>query len=848
MEHIVAFASHKTHGYLLNNLLLNASFDLPLTAELKFSLQLFLLEHWVFPTMRVWWTADALMGRLETIITIPSQPIVNSTYTDYEVGDYDDEFGDVPEEAFFSPEERAKLYSSDEREEIHDSTFIDCKSTILKCEHWASESSGSSFLDEIECLYDETVKDDVMEDVCTEMPKDYEIMWNDGAVDAVWSSRFEVEEPPKPKFRPQLTDKVCDPTIIQDAINDIFPFHHEMDDTYFQTWVETQDISLEVSKCWIDASNFKDFTKGQASYAAPVYQSGATSKRVNTQRETLLAVKKRNMNIPELQATFDLDAEVSTCFKRFCTHVVDIPRVKRMPPMQGTEIEFFSAYLAGKNPPVSEYHGPLTLQALDKYMHMVKTIVKPIEDNSLKFERPLCATITYHKKGIVMQSSPLFLSAMSRLFYCLKSKIHIPSGKWHQLFTLDAAAFDAAKWFKEVDFSKFDKSQGELHHKVQKLIFDLLKLPPEFVEMWFTSHERSHITDRDTGVGFSVDFQRRTGDANTYLGNTIVTLICLARVYDLCDPKITFVIASGDDSLIGSVEELPRAPEHLFTSLFNFEAKFPHNQPFICSKFLVSVDLCDGGREVIAVPNPAKLLIRMGRRDCQYQALDDLYTSWLDVIYYFRDSRVCEKVANLCAYRQTRRSSMYLMSALLSLPSCFANLTKFKRLCYDLTEEECLKKANSRRITHGRVEKEQLVDGCRNKGIVQEGTAFPATRGRGVQKESSRPDKGFRAYPQRKSRGCWMAYVPKVLQTSDSFGFVPDAVSRKSFSSSRSPANTGGPDHCHTNGREFGEEPRTRSSIGGQNTRPRHRFRAQGVHQPGCSNTVYIPPYNRRST
>ncbi|UZH98847.1 RNA-dependent RNA polymerase 2a [rose ilarvirus 2] len=805
---------------------LHASFAIPLSECDSFYFRLWLLREVMIPTMRFFVSGEAIMCRLTNVLCPVDTNISYSTpvrdeciLPPYIPSDFEDEFGDVPEEAYLSPVER---------EEIH-------KARFLKCEHWGSESSGSSFYDEIESYIDETVKDDVIQDVHTEMPKDYEIMWNDGAIDAVWSSRFEVEEPPKPKFRPQQTDKVCDPTVIQDAINDIFPFHHEMDDTYFQTWVETQDISLEVSKCWLDASNFKDFTKGQQTYAVPTYQSGATSKRVNTQRETLLAVKKRNMNIPELQSTFDLDAEVSTCFKRFCTHVVDIPRVKRMPAMMGTEIEFFSAYLQGKNPPLSEYQGPLTLQSLDKYMHMVKTIVKPVEDNSLKFERPLCATITYHKKGIVMQSSPLFLSAMSRLFYVLKSKIHIPSGKWHQLFTLDAAAFDAAKWFKEVDFSKFDKSQGELHHKVQKLIFDLLKLPPEFVEMWFTSHERSHITDRDTGVGFSVDYQRRTGDANTYLGNTIVTLICLARVYDLCDPTIAFVIASGDDSLIGSTEELPRAPEHLFTSLFNFEAKFPHNQPFICSKFLISVDLSDGGREVIAVPNPAKLLIRMGRRDCQYQSLDELFTSWIDVIYYFRDSRVCEKVAELCAYRQTRRSSMYLLSALLSLPSCFANRRKFKALCYGLTEEECLKKAKTGGITHGYVEKEQRVHGCYDQGTVQKGTQISVKSSRRVQEEGARPDKGFRAYPGRKSRGCWTTFKPKVLQTCDSSRSIPDAVNRKSFSSSRSEVDVSwtspsSSQSRRTRGSESGEGSRTWSSFDGKNSRPRHRFRDQGVH------------------
>ncbi|UTQ50859.1 MAG: RNA-dependent RNA polymerase [Tomato ilarvirus 1] len=667
-------------------------------------LKLILLKAWIIPTMYMEFNAFFLMDKLEQLL----DPVVDfeEYRSEIEVVPsfvltciYDDE-PPVPDEAYSSCERDVLSEVSYPPELCESGEGIspseEMSEPILN-PSWASVSSGSVDVEDLPWLADETNSDDVTFDKFTNMPEEYAPLWNDGAVQANWSTVYELGEPPKPRFKPKTTDKVCHPTIIQDAINDIFPFHHEIDDRYFQTWVETEDISLEVSKCWIDASNFRDFDKGRSSYAEPIFQSGATSRRVNTQRETLLAVKKRNMNIPELQACFDMNSEVNTCFERFLTHVVDLNRLRRLTPMLGTEVEFFKRYIEGKNPPLKEYEGPLPLQSLDKYMHMVKTTLKPVEDNSLRYERPICATITYHKKGIVMQSSPVFLSAMSRIFYVLKSKIHIPSGKWHQLFTLDADAFDAAKWFKEVDFSKFDKSQGELHHKVQEKIFHALKLPPDFVDMWFTSHEQSHITDRETGFGFSVDYQRRTGDANTYLGNTLVTLICLARVYDLCDPNVTFVVASGDDSLIGSLEELPRAPEHLFTSLFNFEAKFPHNQPFICSKFLISVDLEDGSREVIAVPNPAKLLIKMGRKDCQLDSLDEIYTSWLDVVHYFRDSRVCEKVAKLCAYRQTRRDSMYLLSALLSLPSCFANKRKFLWLCYSLTEQDCIDRLDAKK-------------------------------------------------------------------------------------------------------------------------------------------------------
>ncbi|ACJ68815.1 polymerase [Lilac ring mottle virus] len=583
--------------------------------------------------------------------------------------------------------------------EISNDSFIDDKKFLEISE----EICDPSFV-EIDVPLQKIVSEFTVDDECVEHISDrfdtlipeYEQVSRDNGVFSCWSLSFDNEEPYIPKFVPKDVVAHCDPSVIQDAVNDIFPYHHLVDDKYFQAWVEASDISLEVSKCWLDLSNFKDPLKGSQCYAEPLFQTGATSRRINTQRETLLAAKKRNMNIPELAQIFDMEREREVCFQRFLLNVVDKTRLGKLEPMMTTEVKFFNDYLVGKNPPLSEYQGPLNLCSLDKYMHMVKTTIKPVEDNSLIHERPLCATITYHKKGIVMQSSPIFLAAMSRLFFVLKSKILIPSGKFHQLFNLDPLSFESARWFKEVDFSKFDKSQGELHHLVQKDIFMALGLPPDFVDVWFSSHERSHIVDRDTGVGFSVNYQRRTGDAVTYLGNTIVTLICLARVYDLNSSDITFVVASGDDSLIGSLHELPRDSESLFVSLFNFEAKFPHNQPFICSKFLVAVDVEGGRREVISVPNPAKLLIRMGKKDCQYQDLGELFISWLDVVKYFRDSEVCRKVADLCAYRQKRGPSMYLEAALLALPVCFSNRKKFLNICYSLTNDDCLKYSDLR--------------------------------------------------------------------------------------------------------------------------------------------------------
>nr|ARS65724.1 replicase P2a [Blackberry chlorotic ringspot virus] len=488
------------------------------------------------------------------------------------------------------------------------------------------------------------------------------------------------------RWRPKVVQVKPDPSIIQSAVDELFPNHHHVDDKFYQEWVETHDIDLEVTSCDLDMSVFNDWTKGSDTRLIPTLSVGGLSHRVPTQREVLLAVKKRNMNVPELQSQFDHNEVLNRCYYRFMTHVVDKTRLSKLLPISGEEVHFFNQYIENKNPPLSEYKGPVPLVALDKYMHMIKTTLKPVEEDSLHVERPIPATITYHKKGVVMMTSPYFLCAMVRLLYVLKSKFTVPTGKYHQIFQMDPMKLEMSKFYKEIDFSKFDKSQGRLHHDIQFKLFLMLGIPEHFVTTWFNAHEVSHIRDRDCGVGFSVDYQRRTGDACTYLGNTLVTLSVLSYVYDLSNPNILFVAASGDDSLIGSLEPLPRDKEDLCVSLFNFETKFPHNQPFICSKFLLVVDCDDGTKEVLAVPNPLKLLQKLGPKTLQVTVIDDYYQSLCDILWVFEDADVCRRVAELAEFRcfKGKRHCLFLESALLSLPSLVANRLKFLRRTVNL--------------------------------------------------------------------------------------------------------------------------------------------------------------------
>nr|AVI05085.1 polymerase [Apple necrotic mosaic virus] len=479
------------------------------------------------------------------------------------------------------------------------------------------------------------------------------------------------------------------PEFIQMAIDELLPGVADVDDRFFQELVETDDICLELDRATIDQSVFNDWVPRSDKKLQGVFRTGNTSKRVPTFREAALAIKKRNLNVPDLKQVMFDDDEARKIANRFINTVIDPNKLAQFPGyISEGEVGYYNKYLTGKNIDPDLFVDPCALVSMDKYRHMIKTQLKPVEDTSQVFERSLPATITYHDKGKVMSTSPIFLMMCNRLLLCLNDKISIPSGKYHQLFSLDPFAFEMTKEFKEIDFSKFDKSQQRLHHLIQFHIFTALGADHEFLDMWFGSHEISHIRDGPCGIGFSVNYQRRTGDACTYLGNTIITLSALAYMYDLLDPNITFVIASGDDSLIGSVNPLNRDTEFMFTTLFNFEAKFPHNQAFVCSKFLCLLPTKSGGKKVLAVPNALKLNIKLGVKDLAPEAFDAWYESWLDLTWYFKHYLVVSMMRDYISHRYARKQTLFQEGAMLAYGTIFANKEKCLKSVFGITSKD----------------------------------------------------------------------------------------------------------------------------------------------------------------
>lgn len=125
----------------------------------------------------------------------------------------------------------------------------------------------------------------------------------------------------------------------------------------------------------------------------------------------------------------------------------------------------------------------------------------------------------------------------------------------------------------ENDMSKYDKAQHKLIRLLENKLLRKLGMPEYLVEIWHSSYFRAWLKDKRNGMAFETEYQRKSGDASTFFGNTVVLLCILLACYDIND--ILFMILAGDDSVIFFLQNMLVSydPSARIADLFNMECK-----------------------------------------------------------------------------------------------------------------------------------------------------------------------------------------------------------------------------------------------------------------------------------
>ncbi|UPT53734.1 MAG: hypothetical protein 1 [Bactrocera oleae negev-like virus] len=383
-------------------------------------------------------------------------------------------------------------------------------------------------------------------------------------------------------------------------------------------------------------------------YLVPKIRSAIQPPLHLSQKLSLKAFLERNGNVPQLQGLvddFSVAKELMNDFvklldrkPKYNEHLI-IPNIKSMENWMRTQPQSIV------NQIISEDH--FQDIEMNLYDFIIKSLPKiDLEYNSqLRYKAP--QTIAFQKKTVNSIFCPLLKDFMDRVIYSLNDNIVLYNSMSPEEFAqLLDIRFPLSKYkkcnkFLEIDFSKYDKSQGLTLLIFEAILLEYFGLPLYYIKIWIIMHRYTTLIDHKNGLSANIQYQRKSGDAGTWRLNTLVQVALLNNVYKLYDHislDSCVCLFSGDDSLIFHERTIDMIEERTYSlqTKFNMEAKIVNYKvPYFCSKFLIH-----DGNKWLFVPDFLKLCVKLGRKDMVDEEHVEMYRiSFLDNLYYFRFRR-----------------------------------------------------------------------------------------------------------------------------------------------------------------------------------------------------------------
>lgn len=342
--------------------------------------------------------------------------------------------------------------------------------------------------------------------------------------------------------------------------------------------------------------------------------------RPRTTQELIVAIEKRNKAADFAIVDTNQFNTASEMFVTFMTKVIDtkkLLKIDRKRLLNDVTVGMLCEWADKQTPDVIRELGdvdqPIEETQLDRYSIDIKVNPKPVLSSSCFNEYARLQTIVYQTKDKNAIFAPIWKKMFRCIISCLNDKILINTDRPFESVVADMnvlfpPALIPSDYVKtEIDISKFDKSQ---HQAVLLFELELLRffgLPEHMIAYWKKMHEFTTAINRTLGVKTSDPYQRKSGDAATFAGNTLFLLTTILRQLDMKD--IFMVLAAGDDSCI--VHKSYDFDANELGVRYGVEAKILHPEHFyFCSKHLLVVD-----NEWVFYSDPVKICMKLGRHD-----------------------------------------------------------------------------------------------------------------------------------------------------------------------------------------------------------------------------------------
>nr|WCL16051.1 putative replication-like polyprotein [Ailanthus crinkle leaf associated bluner-like virus] len=371
----------------------------------------------------------------------------------------------------------------------------------------------------------------------------------------------------------------------------------------------------------------------------PVLSTGCPHELRVTPRHVVYAASKRNMIPANERSVVDLNREITKMVGRLlsaCDRSLDFTGIDVTP----SDMQAWADDQPEKVQNRLEPQAPVHMLPLNAYKFTLKSTAKTDLDSDLLNTYPCPQTILHQDKDINAIFCTIWGEIRDRVLASLKNKVIVYTGMDDSSFGEKLTSVirpSSAKLYTalEFDMKKYDKSQHELILEFECELLRRFGVSPLLVSCWRNAHAVCVVTDNKTKIVFKTVFQRKSGDASTFFGNTIALLVMLLDVIPI--EKIACICVAGDDSLVFTTLNPCNLNMSIISQKYNLDCKlFLFRHHYFCSKFIVPYK-----DSWAVVPDPVKRVVKLGRTDLRNREHVEKYRiSYADNVAIYSNMQV----------------------------------------------------------------------------------------------------------------------------------------------------------------------------------------------------------------
>lgn len=246
----------------------------------------------------------------------------------------------------------------------------------------------------------------------------------------------------------------------------------------------------------------------------PSLRTAMAPARKPTQRDAIIGLEKRNLNVPQLEELIDTDYMIEVCTGLFLKTYVDdsmLPYFEAFPQeqihiSQGLVAEWLYDQPDSVLRQITEVLD-LATRDLSRYSLMNKRTVKPGLDMKTPHEYAAVQTIASQSKSINAIFCPVFHEMKSRLLAVLKPNFMMfcdcSPDEFAERMNTRFRPLEMERVYKklEVDIGKYDKSQNQLLFEVECRLYASLGMSQPLLDLWRLAHESTTLVDYEWRAG-----------------------------------------------------------------------------------------------------------------------------------------------------------------------------------------------------------------------------------------------------------------------------------------------------------------------------------------------------------